>query len=66
MVVSIMSIIMLISFIMIGISIARSNSKERSPSYRAEKMLQLMSLEEKLSMIRGSLGVYVSNIEGHR
>lgn len=36
-----------------------------SPSERAEAMLKLMDLEDKLRMMRGSMGDYVGNIEGN-
>lgn len=44
-------------------SAARANTT--SVASRAEKMLKLMTLGDKLSMMRGSLGDYVGNIDGN-
>lgn len=38
---------------------------DSTPEERAQKMLDSMTLEDKLRMMRGSRGDYVGNIEGN-
>lgn len=42
-----------------------ASSISSSPSERAEAMLKLMDMEDKLRMMRGCMGDYVGNVEGN-